>query len=61
MKGKVITFKFKVKTYMVKTNSKGIAQKTLKKKVIKKLKKGKKYTVKVAYGKDSIRTTVKVR
>ena len=46
---------------MVKTNSKGIAQKTLKKKVIKKFKKGKKYTVKVAYGKDSIRTTVKVR
>ena len=61
VKGKKITFKFRGKTYKVKTNSKGIAQKTLKKSVIKKLKKGKTYTVKVTYLKDTIKTTVKVR
>jgi C1A family cysteine protease len=60
-KGKLITFKFKGKTYKVKTNSKGVAQKTLNKNVIKKLKKGKTYTVKVTYLKDAIKTTVKVR
>ena len=60
-KGKVITFKFNGKTYKVKTNAKGIAQKTLNKKVIKKLKKGKTYTVKVTYLKDTIKTTVKVK
>ena len=53
--------KIKGKTYKVKTNSKGIAQKTLKKSVIKKLKKGKKYTVKVTYLKDTIKTKVKVK
>ena len=61
IKGKKITFKFKGKTYKVKTNKKGIAQKTLKKNIIKKLKKGKKYTVKVTYLKDTIKTTVKVK
>lgn len=61
MKGKLITFKFNGKTYKVKTNSKGIAKKTLNKKVIKKLNKGKTYTVKVAYLKDTIKTTVKVK
>ena len=61
VKGKKITFKFKGKTYKVKTNSKGVAQKTLNKKVIKKLKKGKKYTVKVTYLKDTIKTTVRVK
>ena len=61
IKGKKITFKFKGKTYKVKTNKKGIAQKTLKRNVIKKLKKGKKYTVKVTYLKDTVKTTVKVK
>ena len=61
VKGKWITFKFNGKTYKVKTNSKGVAQKTLNKKVINKLKKGKTYTVKVIYLKDAIKTTVKVR
>ena len=56
----MITFKFNGKNYKVKTNSKGIAQKTLNKNVIKKLKKGKTYAVKVTYLKDTIKTTVKV-
>ena len=60
VKGKVIKFKFKGKTYKVKTNKKGIAKVTIKKNVIKKLKKGKKYGVKVTYLKDTIKTTVKV-
>ena len=60
-KGKIITFKFNGKTYKVKTNKKGIAQKTLNKKVINKLKKGKTYAVKVTYSKDTIKTTVKVK
>ena len=60
-KGKLITFKFNGKTYKVKTNSKGVAQKTLNKKVINKLRKGKTYTVKVTYSKDTIKTTVKVK
>ena len=59
--GKHITFRFNGKTYKVKTNSKGIAQKMLNKKVIQKLRKGKTYTVKVTYLKDTIKTTVKVK
>ena len=61
VKGKVIKFKFNGKTYKAKTNAKGVAQKTLTKKVINKLKKGKTYTVKVTYLKDTIKTTVKVK
>lgn len=61
IKGKTITFKFNGKTYKVKTNSKGIAQKTLTKNVIKKLKKGKTYTVKVTYLKDTVKSSVKVK
>ena len=61
VKGKQITFKFNGKTYKVKTNAKGIAQKTLNKKIINKLKKGKTYTVQVTYLKDTIKTTVKVK
>ena len=60
VKGKTVTFKFNGKTYKIKTNSKGIAQKTLNKNVINKLKKGKTYTVKVTYSKDTVKTTVKV-
>ena len=61
VKGKIIKFKFNGKTYKAKTNKKGIAQKILTKKVINKLKKGKTYTVKVTYVKDTIKTTVKVK
>ena len=60
-KGKVITFKFNGKTYKVKTDKKGIAQKILNKKVIKKLKKGKTYAVKVTYMKDRVKSCVKVK
>ena len=61
IKNKKITFKFKGKTYKAKTNKKGIAKVTVKKNVIKKLKKGKKYAVKITYLKDTIKTTVKVK
>ncbi|WP_295600785.1 hypothetical protein [uncultured Methanobrevibacter sp.] len=48
--GKVIKFKFKGKTYKAKTNKKGLAKVVIKKKtVLKKLKKGKTYKVKVTY------------
>ena len=61
IKNKKITFKFKGKTYKAKTNKKGLAKVTVKKNVIKKLKVGKKYTVKVTYLKDTVKGTVKVR
>ncbi|WP_407413481.1 C1 family peptidase, partial [Methanobrevibacter sp.] len=60
-KGKTIKFKLNGKTYTAKTNAKGVAQKTLGKKVINKLKKGKTYTVQVTYLKDTIKTTIKVK
>lgn len=60
IKNKWIVFKFNGKTYKAKTNALGIAQKTFNKNVIKKLKKGKTYVVKVIYIKDAIKTTVKV-
>ena len=49
IKGKKITFKIKGKTYKAKTNKKGIATAKVKKNIIKKLKKGKKYKVTIAY------------
>ena len=62
--GKLITFKFKGKTYKAKTNSKGIAKITIKKSVLKKLKAGKKYKISVTYkvtdkGYTSVNTIVK--
>ena len=60
-KGKVIKFKFKGKTYKAKTNKKGIAKVTIKRKVLKKLKVGKKITYNATYLKDSAKRTVKVK
>lgn len=61
IKGKKITFKVNGKTYSAKTNKKGVAAITLKNNVIKKLKAGKTYTVKVTYLKDTIKTKLKVK
>ena len=61
LKGKVIKFKFKGKTYKVKTNKKGIAKVKISKKVLKKLKAGKNYKVKITYLTDTIKTYVKVK
>jgi hypothetical protein len=61
LKNKKITFKFKGKKYKAKTNKKGIAKVTIKKKVIKKLKAGKKYKFTITYLKDTVKRTVKVR
>ncbi|MBR3139509.1 MAG: carboxypeptidase regulatory-like domain-containing protein, partial [Methanobrevibacter sp.] len=47
--GEIITFKFKGKTYKAKTNKKGIAKITFNKKVLSKLKAGKKYKINVTY------------
>ena len=60
-KKKPIRFTFLKKTYKAKTNKKGMATVTLKKAVIKMLKRGKTYKVKVAYGKNYVKTTVKVK
>jgi hypothetical protein len=59
--GKKIIFKFNGKKYAAKTNKKGVAKLTLKKKAIKKLKANKKYAVKISYLDDSINRIVKVK
>ena len=61
LKGKKITLKFKGKTYKAKTNKKGVATFKIKKNVIKKLKKGKKYKYTVTYLKDSVKKSLKVK
>jgi predicted outer membrane repeat protein len=61
LKNKRVTFKFKGKKYKAKTNKKGVAKVTIKKKVIKKLKAGKKYKFTVTYLKDTIKRNVKVK
>lgn len=61
LKSKKIKFRFRGKNYIAKTNKKGIAKVTIKRSVLKKLKAGKKYTVKISYSKYSIKRTVKVK
>ena len=61
VKGKKITFKFKGKKYKAKTNKKGVAKVTIKKKVLKKLKVGKRVNYQATYGKVTKKCTVKVK
>ncbi len=61
VKGKKITFKFKGKKYKAKTNKKGVAKVTIKKKVLKKLKVGKKVKYQATYGKVTKKYTIKVK
>ncbi len=61
IKGKKITLKLNGKKITAKTNKKGIAKFTIKKNVINKLKVGKKYTMKVTYLKNTIKTTLNVK
>ncbi|MBR3150069.1 MAG: leucine-rich repeat protein [Eubacterium sp.] len=61
VKGKKVTFKFNGKKYTAKTNAKGVAKVTIKKAVLKKLKKGKKVTYSATYNKVTAKKTVKVK
>ena len=61
LKGKRITFKFNGKKYSAKTNKKGVAKVTIKKNVLKKLKKGKKVTYQATYLKDTVKKKSKVK
>ena len=62
IKGKKIVFKFKGKKYSAKTNAKGIAKVTIKKKsVLKKLKKGKKYNFSATYITNTIKGKISVK
>ena len=61
LKNKKVTFRFRGKNYTAKTNSKGIAKVIIKRTIIKKLKAGSKYVVKISYLKTSIKRYVKVK
>ena len=62
IKGKKIVFKFKGKKYSAKTNKKSIAKVTIKsKKVLKKLKKGKKYKYSASYKTNTVKGKVNVK
>lgn len=61
VKGKTLKFKFKGKTYKAKTSKKGVAKITIKKKILKKLKVGKKVKYQVTYSSKTVKKTVKVK
>ena len=60
-KNKKLTFKFNKIKYTAKTNKKGVAKVTVKKNILKKLKKGKKVKYQVTYGKTTVKQSVKVK
>ena len=60
-KGLKVTFKFNKKTFTARTNAKGVAKVTVKAKVLKKLKAGKKVKIQASYGKTVKKMTVKVK
>ena len=61
LENKKITFKFNGKKYVAKTNKKGVAKVTIKSKVLKKLKVGKKVTYQATYLKDTVKNTAKIK
>jgi len=61
LKSKKITFKFNGKKFTAKTNKKGVAKVTIKAKLLKKLKAGKKVKYQATYLKDTVKKTVKVK
>ena len=58
---KKVTLKFKGKKYTSKTNKKGVAKFTIKSKVLKKLKVGKKVAYQATYLKDTVKKTATVK
>ena len=60
-KGKKLKFKFNKKSYTAKTNKKGVAKITIRKKFLKKLKVGKKVKYQVTYSKKTVKRSVKVK
>ena len=60
-KGLKVIFKFKNKKYIAKTNKKGIAKVTIKKKILKKLKVGKKIKYQASYKNTVKKVSVKVK
>jgi hypothetical protein len=61
LKGKKITLKFNGKKYIAKTNKKGVVKFTINKKMLKKLKAGKKVKYQATYLKDTVSYFVKIK